>query len=209
MKFAKIIMIAGTAALLSTTALAATTAAVKNMPDGGSISLSGTVEDFNSEHSFTLRDNTGTMKVDLSKTKSIVLKNGETVSVTGTINKGVLGTQVAAQSVKEEKGVGQQIGEAIDSATGQDAAAAAKEVNIQSLPPSGLVKVTGTVDSVSSEKKFTLKDSTGSVDVNIKSGESASLNKGARVTVIGYAGKGLLGKNIDATEVDVRPSPTP
>ena len=210
MKFTETMLIAGITALLSTTALAdATSASVSNAPNGGPVTLSGTVEDFDNAHSFTLRDNSGTVKVDLSAAKSVVLKNGETVDVTGTVNKGVLGTTVVATSINEDKAVGQQIGEAIDSVTGQDAAGSAKVVNIRSLPKTGLVKVTGMVESVSNQKKFTLKDSTGHVDVNITSGESASLNKGAQVTVVGHVDNGILSKSINATEVDVQSNGTP
>jgi uncharacterized protein YdeI (BOF family) len=204
MKFANAMVIAGIVALSSTAALAATAVAIKDSPNGAEVTLSGTVEDFDSQHAFMLRDASGTVKIDLTSAKPMVLKDGEAVSVTGRVNHTVLGTDVVARNVSEDKGVGQQIGEAIDSVTGQDAAGSARVVTIQSLPNSGLVKLNGMVDSVASEKKFTLKDSTGHIDVSIKSAESASLKKGVEVTVIGNVDNGILGKKIVATEVDVR-----
>ncbi|MGE3622248.1 MAG: NirD/YgiW/YdeI family stress tolerance protein [Bdellovibrionales bacterium] len=205
MNIRKTIAVTSLAVLLSSTALAANTAsAVKDMPDGGQVTLSGTVEEFNNEKSFTLRDSSGTVKVDMGSAKSVVLKNGEKVTVNGTVDKGITGTTIAATSVAQDKAIGQQVGEAIDSVTGQDQAANAQPVNIKSLPDSGLVKLQGTVEDVSSEKKFTLKDSTGSVDVSLKSSESAALHKGSGVTVVGYVNKGLMGKSIDATKVDIR-----
>jgi uncharacterized protein YdeI (BOF family) len=212
MKFPTRTTLAATAAMLfATAALAATstTSSISNMPNGGMVSLTGTVENFDNAHSFVLRDSTGTMKVDLSGAKSVVLKNGDTVDVTGKIDKGLLGTQVAATSVNEDKGVGQQIGDAIDSMTGQTPASNAQAFNVKSLPSNGLVKVSGMVDSVSSEKKFTLKDSTGDVTVNLAAGQSASLNKGAAVSVVGYVDSGMLGKSINATEVDVQSNGVP
>lgn len=212
MKFMKATIIAGIVALSAAPALAAVTsaAAIKNLPDGGGVTLNGTVEDFDSEHFFTLRDSTGTVKIDLSAAKSVVLTNGERVTVAGTIrNRGILGTSISARTVSEDKGVGQRIGEAIDSATGEDAAGYARTANIVSLPKSGLVKINGTVDSVDSEKKFTLKDQTGHIDIAIKPGMSASLNKGTEVTVVGYVNNGMLGKSIEATEVDVVASSMP
>jgi len=204
MKFMKTMMMTGIAALLSTSALAATTAAsIKDLPNGGPVTLSGAVEDFNSAHSFMLRDQSGAVKVDLSSTKSVVLTDGEQVTVTGVIDKGFFTTDVAARNVSEDKGVGERIGAAIDSVTGQDAAGSARAVNIQSLPESGIVKINGKVESVGSEKQFTLRDSTGHIDIAIKSGESASLHKGTEVTVIGSVDNGILGKTINATEVDV------
>jgi uncharacterized protein YdeI (BOF family) len=202
-------MIAGTMIMLSTPAASATASALKDTPEGSQVSLSGTVEDFDSQHSFTLHDSSGAVKVDLSAAKPMVLTNGEQVSVTGHVHHGLLSTDVVASAVSEDKGVGQTIGEAIDSVTGQDAAGSAQSVTIGSLPESGLVKINGTVDRVSTAKKFTLKDSTGHVDVAIKSGESASLAKGNQVTVVGNVDKGLLGKSIDATEVDVRSGSAP
>jgi len=209
MKRTAMFLIACRVLFLSTTALAAATVSVKEMPDGSEVTLSGTVEDFDSEHSFTLRDASGAVKVDLRSTKSMILKDGEKVNVTGLVNHTFLRTDVVARNVSEDKGVGERIGEAIDSVTGEDAAGSAQTATIQTLPDSGLVEVNGTVDSVSNAKKFTLKDSTGHVDVTIKSGESASLKRGAEVTVIGNVNKGLLGKSINATEVDVRSSSAP
>ena len=209
MKFAKTMMMAGVAALLSGSALAATAILIKNLPTSGEVTLNGTVESFDSQHSFTLRDSSGTIKVDLSATKAIVLKDGAKVSVTGTVDKGILETDIAALSVSEDEAVGKQIGEAIDSVTGQDPAGSAKAVDIRSLPESGIVKINGTVASVDNEKKFTLKDSTGTIDVTIMSGQSASLNKGTKVMVVGSVDKGLLGKSISATEVDVRSTAGP
>jgi len=205
-------MIAATAfvAILFPAAASATTAtSVKDMPDGGQVTLSGTVEDFDSQHSFVLQDASGTVKIDLTSMKPTVLKEGTTVDVIGNVHSTLLGTDVVAQSVSENKGLGQKVGEAIDSLTGQDAASAAQNTTIHSLPKSGLVKVNGIVDNVYSGKKFTLKDSTGSINVAIKSGESASLSKGTEVTVVGNVDSGLLGKSIDATEVNVLSSDAP
>jgi len=206
MKVTKTIMVAGILCLFSTLGLAATATAVKDLPDGSQVTLTGTVEDFDSEHAFMLRDGSGAIKVDLSSTNPIVLKDGDKVDVTGLVNHTILGTDIVARSVNEDKGVGERVGEAIDSVTGQDVASSAKTVSVKSMPDSGLIRISGIVDNVDSEKKFTLKDSTGYVDVTIKSGESASLEKGTEVTVIGNVDKGLLGKSIDAIEVDVRSS---
>ncbi len=209
MKYAKIMLMAGVASLFSTAVMAASANSIRSLPNNDKVTLNGTVEDFNSEHSFRLHDSSGSVTVDLSSAKSVVLKDGEKVTVDGTVRQTILGSDVVAGNVSEDKGLGARVGEAIDSATGQDAAASAQPVTIAALPDAGLVKVDGIVDGVSSEKKFTLKDSTGHVDVTIKSGESASLNKDTEVTVIGYVDKGVLGKTISATEVDVRSTSAP
>jgi len=207
MKITKTATLAGLATfLLATTAMAASAVSVKDMPNGNPVSLTGTVEDFDSQHSFTLNDGSGTVKVDLSSAKSLVLKNGDKVNVTGTVDKGIILTDVLAQSVTEDKGFGERVGNAIDSITGDKPSSDARPVTIAALPTTGLIKVSGMVESVSSAKKFTLKDQTGSVDVTIKSDQSASLNKGTHVAVIGYVEKGILGNSINATEVHVTSS---
>src|SRR5262245_27906450 len=61
----------------------------------------------------------------------------------------------------------------------------AKVVTIKALPDSGLVKVNGTIDNVSSARKFTLKDQTGHVDVAMEEEASTSLKKGLEVSVVG------------------------
>jgi len=202
----KTIAAASLAAFLAVPALAAGASinTAKNLSDGASVSLSGTVEDFSNAKSFTLHDSTGTISVDTSSAPSVVLKNGDTVNVSGRLNKGVLGASVAATSVSEDKTLGQQVGSAINSITGDDEPSNAQAVNIKGLPDKGMVKVEGTVDSVSSEKKFTLRDSTGTVDVALKSEQSASLQKGASVTVFGYVNNGMLSKSIDATKIELR-----
>ncbi len=209
MKFNKTVIIASIATLFSAAALASTAVSVKDLPKGSYVTLNGTVEDFDSEHTFMLRDPSGSIKIDLSSANSVALKEGEKVSITGTVNQTILGTDVVATSVTEDKGVGQQVGEAIDSVTGQNAAGSARTVTIQTMPDTGFVKLNGIVESVESEKKFTLKDAYGKIDINITSSTSASLNKGTEVTVIGYVEKAILGKHINATEVDIRSSGTP
>lgn len=204
MQFTKAILLGSIAAVFLTPAMAATATSVKEMPDGRKLTLYGVVEEFDSKHAFMLRDSSGFVKIDLSSAKPMVLNNGEKVIVTGQVHQTILGADVVAISVSEDKGIGQKVGEAIDSVTGQDAAGEALFVKINSLPTSGLVKIDGNVESIDSEKKFTLIDSTGHIDVTIKSSESASLNKGTPVTVIGYVDNGLLGKSINATKVEVR-----
>ena len=195
--------------LLPVGADAATALAVKDLPNGNQVTLQGTVEDFNSQHSFMLRDNSGSVKIDLSSTHAVVLKEGEQVTVSGTVNQTILGPDVIAASVSEDKGIGQKVGEAIDSVTGQDAAGSARTSTIASLPKSGLVSVNGVVQSVYSGKSFAMKDPTGVIDVAIKSGESASLNKGTEVTVIGNVDDGFFSKSINATEVKIRANSAP
>jgi len=188
----------------STPLMAATALSVMNMTDVYKLTLNGVVEEFDSQHAFMLRDSSGLVKIDLSSAQPMVLKNGEKVTVNGQAHQTILGADVIAYDVSEDNNVGEQIGAAIDSVTGQDAAGEAQFFKIKYLPKSGLVKINGIVDSVDSEKRFRLRDSTGHIDVTIRSDESASLNKGTPLTVIGYLDNGLLGKGINASEVHVR-----
>ena len=77
----------------------------------------------------------------------------------------------------------------------------ADAVQIGKLPAQGMVQITGTVDKISDQKDFTLKDPTGTVNVSIQSDENVALAKGAEVTVTGYVSNGVLGKKIRATHV--------
>lgn len=125
MKHSRILMTIGLAALLApalasaadtsqpaTTPQAATAPqvaatpikAVPSMPDGTEVTITGTVENFDSRHPFTLRDASGTIDVDLSDVRPIALHDGEKVTITGDVSKGalggLLGTDVAATDVR-------------------------------------------------------------------------------------------------------------
>jgi uncharacterized protein YdeI (BOF family) len=57
------------------------------------------------------------------------------------------------------------------------------------------------VIDIDNEKEFTLRDETGSINIDIVSAQNAALTEGAEVTVIGNVNNGMLGKSIDAKEV--------
>jgi uncharacterized protein YdeI (BOF family) len=194
--------ITGMAVLLSTSALA-DVKAIKEMPNGGNVTLSGTVDKVNNERKFVLRDGSGTVDVEIKSGQSLMLRQGENVTVTGTVDKGVLGTTINANNVEGSKGVVEATKKALDTVT-DGATNAAPTVAIKNLPETGAVRVTGVVEDVSSDKKFTLRDQTGTVNVEVKSGESAVVTKGAEVTVVGNVSSGVLGKDINATNVIIR-----
>lgn len=211
MKIRHTLAVAGIATLLSVpfainawAATATPISSVKNLSNGEDVTVTGTVQDFDERHPFTLQDSSGNIQIDLSSAKPIVLKNGQKVTITGTIDKGLLTTDIMATDVNIDTSVGEKIGNAIDSITGQSTSTDAQVVRVQSLPDTGLVKIKGVVDSVDGSKKFTLRDSTGQVDVNLK--QDQTLRRGSEVTVVGYVDKSLIGKGINATEVDVNSS---
>ena len=104
MKIASLILFAGFATFISTAALAATALSIKDAPDATAVTLNGTVEDFDSEHSFMLRDSSGTVKIDLTSTKPMVLKDGEMIAVTGHVHHTILGTDVIVQQCQRRQG---------------------------------------------------------------------------------------------------------
>lgn len=203
----KLLPLCGAALLFSTTALAGSVS-VKELPDQGSVVLNGTVDSVANEREFTLRDQTGTVTIEIASAESVVLKKGDTVTVTGTVDKGMMGTDIKASDVDVHKGFVESIGTAVKATPGIPVSGTT-EMKIGELPKSGMVKVSGTVDGVESEKKFTLHDETGSINVDVKSAESAAVTKGAHVTVIGYIDDGLLAKDINATQVMVTADATP
>lgn len=187
------------ATLLSTSALAAVND-VKGMENGSQVNISGTVDSVQNEREFTLRDDTGTVSVDIKSNESVVLKRGDQVTVNGTIDKGLFGTDINASTVTVDKGIAKAIGDTIESRT-DISLEDADSYTINNLPRQGLVKITGMVIDVDNEKKFTLEDPTGSIDVDVDSAEAVALTKGAKVTVIGNVNDGMFGKDINAHKV--------
>lgn len=206
--FGKIFAVAGVAALLSTSALAAMTS-IKDLQDKSTVTISGTVGKVKNENEFTLRDATGTVDINLKAGQSVVLKEGQKVSVNGTVDKGIMGTEIDASSVQVEKSMSENVSEAIEKNTNlsMEGATAA---TVKSLPSEGKVKLSGRVSDVDNEKEFTLKDSTGSINVSLdESAESAALKEGAEVTVIGFVDSGITGKSINASKVMVLSDASP
>jgi uncharacterized protein YdeI (BOF family) len=174
---------------------------IRSLPAKGNITISGTVQDVQSEREFTLRDDSGTIDVSIKSNKSAVIAKGDNVTVKGKMESGMLGKKyIAASDVKVGKDLTSSISDAIEAHT-SISLENAKKAKIASLPEEGLVKIAGTVDDVKDEKNFTVKDTTGSINVSIESDENVVLTKDAAVTVIGFVDKGLLGKSILAKHV--------
>lgn len=191
--------LAVTMALLSTSALAAINN-IKDLKNGSQISITGTVDKIQNEREFTLRDQTGTIGVDIASNQSVVLKPGDTVTINGTLDKGLFSSDIDASKVVVNKTVARAVGDAIEGNTGISLEGATA-YNINTLPNQGLVKVSGTVTDVDNEKKFTMKDATGDIKVKVESPEKAALIEGAQVTVIGYVDNTMFGKDINASKV--------
>lgn len=202
----KILTLSTVAVLLSTAAYAAENSSVKNvknMSNGQKVQVVGTVDSVNNEREFTLIDKAGEkIDVDIESNQSIVLSKGNEVTVMGAVDKDVTGTDINASNVEVIKNPLKAAGEVLEGNTAVSFDGATNS-DIKNLPKSGLVKVDGTVKSVSSEKKFTLQDETGSIDVDVDSSQNAAVTKGAHVTVVGYVDKGLLGSDINAKKVIV------
>lgn len=206
--FNKPIMIAGLTALMAGTALSATQTTIKSLPDKGEVSISGTVASVENEREFTLRDETGSIGVDIASNQSVVLKKGDKVTVTGMVDSGITGTDINASDVTVHKDMSEAMGDVIEGNTAISFEGASS-YKISQLPKEGLVKISGTVSDVDNETAFTVRDDSGKIDVNMESAESAALTKGATVTVIGYVDSGLLGKDINAKKVLVVESAKP
>lgn len=198
--FNKPLMVAGLSALLAGTALAASETTIKNLPDKGQVAISGTVASVENEREFTLRDETGTIGIDITSNQSVVLKKGDKVTVSGVIDSGITGTDINASNVTVHKDMSDAMGDVIEGNTAISFEGATT-YKISQLPKEGLVKVSGTVSKVANEEKFTLRDDTGDIGIDMESAESAALTKGATVTVIGYVDSGFLGKDINAKKV--------
>jgi len=176
---------------------------IQAMPDSGTVVVSGTVEKISNEREFTLRDNSGTVRVKIDDEESVVLKQGDSVTVSGMVEKplwGLLGKDINATNVQVYKDLPTALSDAVTKVTGLSLSKA-EVVQISKLPKKGMVQVTGTVDKISDPKNFILKDATGAINVNIQSEENVLLTKDAEVTVTGYVNNGVLGKKLRATHV--------
>jgi uncharacterized protein YdeI (BOF family) len=203
MKKHLIFSVAAMSAMLSTTALAETpNAAAKKLGDNSYVTISGVVDSVDNEREFTVRDASGTIDVDLAAKQSVVLKKGQHVTVSGIVDNDMGFVDVDATNVYVHKGLNKTVSDAVKSIPGISTSDA-QAFNIKSLPNQGIVKISGTVTDVDNEKEFTLKDKTGSIDVDVASDENVILRKGAEVTVIGMVDSGVLGKDINATNVIV------
>jgi uncharacterized protein YdeI (BOF family) len=187
----------------ATLAIAAETT-IRALPNQGTVTVSGTVEKVKSAREFTLRDPSGKIDVEVDSPESAVLKPGDKVIVTGQIDKkffGLAGKEIDATNVSVNQPTALSGTIPPESGVSMDQT---QNVPINQLPNDGLVKLSGTVDDVKSEKNFTMKDNTGTVDVKIQSDDNIILNRGEQVTVLGYVSTSpLMGKDVRATQVIV------
>ncbi len=199
-----VFLAAGLAALLSTSALAGEVPSVEDiesLENKEEVTISGIVDSVENEREFTLRDAVGEkIGVDISSNESLALKKGDAITVSGTVDRDISGTDINAHTVSVSKPLVKGLKDAIRSVPGISTTDA-QAFNISDLPSEGRVKVTGTVAEVDNEKEFTLRDKTGTVNVDVVSTQNAVVTKGAEVTVIGSIDSGAFGKDINATEV--------
>jgi len=98
----KAFALAGLGAVISSTTLAMNEN-IKDLPDGGIITISGTIERIRNNHEFTLRDNTGVITVEVGPSQSMKLQEGAVATVAGTVEKGLLSTNLSASSINLEQ----------------------------------------------------------------------------------------------------------
>ena len=166
------------------------------------VAVEGKVESIQDSRNFTLNDGTGLIKIQISNNEPIVLKKGNSVTVTGFVKKGTGKISINARSVTVKKDIVQTVQDAVEGNTDMSFQGA-KTYSIHGLPDQGLVKVSGTVTDVANAKEFSMKDKTAAINIDVESGEIATLTKGAHVTVIGKVDQGVYGKDINATKVIV------
>ncbi|MBX7147208.1 MAG: NirD/YgiW/YdeI family stress tolerance protein [Alphaproteobacteria bacterium] len=194
-------------AMLSTIPAYASVSDIKTLADKSQIEVTGTVETIQNEREFTLRDETGSIDVDIESNQSVILQEGAKVTVKGSVDRGIMGTDINATSVTVQSSTSNNSTSPNAMTTTSASGEEAKTYTIQNLPNTGFVKLNGTVNSVKNQKEFTLKDATGKIDIVIESNQSAALTPNTEVTVVGYIDKGLLSKSIKATQVNVKNSP--
>lgn len=172
-----------------------------NLNNKSEITLNGYVDKIIDEREFRLRDDSGDkIGVDITSNESLSLKEGDPVTVSGTVDHGITRTNINAHEVTVKKTFAKGLSDAVRGLKGISTTDA-QAFNISDLPHQGMVKISGTVVDVDNEKEFTVRDETGAINVDIISSQNAVVTKGAEVTVIGVVDNGLFSKCINATEV--------
>jgi uncharacterized protein YdeI (BOF family) len=82
-----------------------------------------------------------------------------------------------------------------------------RPVTISNLPYKGTSLLAGNVEEIKDERTFLLTDPSGYIDVHIVSDTSLMLRPGDRVYVTGTSHTGLLGRNFEATRIQVKKDP--
>lgn len=200
MKLYNITLLAVTAFALVSTIAGAEINNIVNLQDGSTVSLTGTVASVQDPRKFTIQDNTGKIDVNIESSQGVVLKQGDSVTIDGTVDKWWFISRINASRVTVNKSMAQALGDAIEGNT-TISLQGATSYHINSLPEQGLVKITGRITNIANEKEFTVKDATGSIGINIKSPETAVVTQGTQVTVIGNVNSGAMGKSINAERV--------
>jgi uncharacterized protein YdeI (BOF family) len=75
---------------------------------------------------------------------------------------------------------------------------------IKDMKNGSQVSISGTVENVKNEREFTLRDKSGTIDVDIDSNQSVVLKAGDTVSVLGVIDSGITGTDINAREVTVK-----
>ncbi len=166
-------------------------------------SITGTVTSVKNPRAFILENDHGRLEVLVENSQSVVLKEGDQVTVTGALDKSWLGTKLHARQITVQKGIVQTLSDAVKGAPGLPTSNA-QPYDIGRLPASGKVKLTGTVTAVRSDTSFMLEDATGRIHIDVASAERAAITPGARVSVIGKVNNSLLhGRQVKAYSIIV------
>ena len=193
--------IAASLIVLASSAALANVTDIKGMSDGSEVSVTGQVENVRSTRDFTLHDSTGVIDVQINSTQSVALRIGDRVTVNGVLDKGAtgMGAKIKDGNLDVKKDITTAVNDVIEANTAVSPDGIST-YNIVSLPQKGMAKISGIVTDVENEKKFTMKDSTGSINVDMADG-AAAITVGTQVTVIGYMDRGLLSREITASKL--------
>ena len=178
---------------------------IKALPNQGTVRLTGTVASIEDKDSFTLRDVDGNT-IDVHTSAPLAaLSNGDRVRVSGEMRDEVagFGEEIGIASVEVLNNNASTQAAARDMAKLAPAAGGAEAASvIDGLPQEGTVSLSGTVDKINNDTKFTLRDAAGE-KIDINTSAKVAVNEGDSVNVDGRiqpeaAG---MGREIIATDV--------
>lgn len=177
-------------------------ASIAQLPEAGSVTLTGTVEGISSNKEFTLRDANG-KTIEIDSKFQLTLHEGDRVKVVGVLDDKALGLgkEIDATSVtvidaadETSRPETQEADEpaptepSVKGGSGDDEMKA-----VDALPDEGPVTITGTIEKVADDKmSFTLKGESGeTIDVHTK--EAVTVTAGQKVKVTGVMDSEVAG----------------
>ncbi len=180
------------------------------------LQTSGVVGAVQDNHRFTLHnDSWESGNIEIVSQRPITLHEGDLVRVTGTTDynakNGAL--RIVADEIKLSSASAASAPQVVPATMTREAGGAnstgapEEHTSIKDLPPEGQVKVIGVVDNIPDTKSLSLRDNTGTLQVNTEALDKPLPAVGTEVTILGAMQSSLLQKELIAQKLSAVSSP--